>query len=173
MEVLAVVLILAVVIMFAIPGIRAIRNEIYYQQAKAASVKMADAMRSYYQNTKGYRIQGTLAGKLPPATEATGLTSVIEAAQRSCNEVSTGIPTYSTGEEATMDQLFACDYLSSKDFSGLPYKFEADATLYAGNVLVRSIGFNAAGTHLGQGWCVYKDSSVMETRDDGTCRARN
>lgn len=171
MEVLAVVLILAVVIMFAIPGIRAIRNEIYYQQAKAASVKMADAMRSYYQNTKGYRIQGTLVGKLPPATEATGLTSVIEAAAVSCNQVSTGIPTYSTGE-ATMDQLFACDYLSAKDFSGLPYRFEADAT-YAGNVLVRSIGFNAAGTHSGQGWCVYKDSSVMETRDDGTCRDRN
>lgn len=171
MEVLAVVLILAVVIMFAIPGIRAIRNEIYYQQAKAASVKMADAMRSYYQNTKGYRIQGTLVGKLPPATEATGLTSVIDAAQVPCNEVSTGIPTYSTGV-ATMDQLFACDYLSAKDFSGLPYRFEADDTWYAGNVLVRSIGFNAAGTHAGKGWCVYRDSSVTETLN-GTCRPRN
>lgn len=174
MEILAVLLILAVVVMFAIPGIRAVRNEIYYQQAKSAAVKMAEAMRSYYQNTKGVRINtGVLVGKLPLGDAATGVTSVMDAAQASCrNDMLKGFPPSSQGNTTTsnMSQLFACEYLSVKDFVGLPYRFDANDELYRDNsVLVRTVGLESAGTHQNEGWCVYKDSSVAETNEHGAC----
>ena len=168
MEILAVLLILAVVIMFALPGIRAVRNEIYYLQAKSAAVKMADAMRSYYQNTKGFRIaesggEPKLVGKIP-AAGGSGLAAET-AGGLTCNDVAAaGFPASAVGGISPVSQLFACDYISVKDFRGLPYVFEVTDELFNGepSILVKATGLAEAGRHNGDSWCVYRDASVAE-----------
>lgn len=163
MEILAVLLILAVVVSFALPGIRLIRDEVQHSQAKSAASKMAEAMRSFYHDTKGLRVVGTLVGKLRSG-EAEEY-SVIYAAAQSCNDrSSTGIPTSTTGGTTGIRQLFACGYLSTKDFAGLPYSFTADGDLFENDVLIRARGTTDAGRHAGEGWCVYRDSSIAECR---------
>jgi len=160
MEILAVVVILVVVTTFAIPGIRALRSEIYYLQAKSAANKMGDAMRSYYQNTKGYRIVGKLAGRTTNT-----ITTVAEVAAAGCNDqVNSGVPTNtSANSTAAMAQLFGCDYLMAKDFNGLPYIFLATNKLYQNKgILVKAFGTSAAGKYANKGWCVARDSSIRE-----------
>ena len=164
MEVLAVLLILAVVVMFAMPGIRFVRDEVRYGQAKNAAVKMADAMRTFYQDSKGYRPVGVLKGKLEQ--EDADSLSVVAAAQGDCAHAGySGVPSADNGGTVDLAQLFACDYLSTKDFAGLPYQFEASDGLFEADpsILVQAIGTAAAGTrHGGDRWCVYRDSSVSE-----------
>lgn len=161
MEVLAVLLILAVVVSFAMPGIRFIRDEVQYAQAKNAAVKMADAMRSYYRDSKGVRVKGTLDGK---QTEGSLNQSVSEVAGVSCSTINTGIPNQALSGRDGIGQLFACDYLSTKDFVGLPYQFSASDALYEDNILVRAIGMEGARRHSSEGWCVYRDASVTECK---------
>lgn len=162
MEIMAVLMILAVVVMFALPGIRAIRDEIYYYQAKSAAVKMADAMRSYYQRTKGSLVVGQIVGR---STNAAGAetTTVMDAANNvGCNNnVFSGIPANAISQQH-LAQLFACDYLLTKDFAGLPYQFEASDALFNNNILVKATGLAEAKRHAGDSWCVYRDSSVAE-----------
>lgn len=45
MEILAVLLVIAVVASFAVPIIRSVRSEMRYQRAKTAALKIAEAMR--------------------------------------------------------------------------------------------------------------------------------
>ena len=121
MEVIAVLLTLALVIRFMSPMFRRVRDEVRYQQARSAAVKMADAIRSYYQNTKGYIPEGCI-GKggacVAPAV----------AASRPCNDVAaSGIPPTDDDRSVSLWLLFACDYLQAKDFAGLPYNFSSDA----------------------------------------------
>ena len=90
MEILAVLLILAVVASFAVPVIRSVRADIRYQSAKSSALKMAEAIRSYYTNTKGYKITGSVGGR------DVFLNSV---SSSSCtNPSATGIPSTTAGE---------------------------------------------------------------------------
>lgn len=170
MEILAVLLILAVVTMFSLPAVRATRSLMQYHQAKSAAVKMAEAMRTYYQNTKGYLITGSLKGKLVGEDEES--LSVVNAAEQSCNNSAmTGIPS-STGSgvsrTSSMVQLFACDYLSTKDFAGLPYTFTAhDDPFNKGNnnddlILLTVTGTADAGKYQNKSFTVHRDGSVRE-----------
>ncbi len=171
MEVLAVLLILAVVVTFALPGIRLVRDEVRYGQAKNAAIKMADAMRVFYQDSKGYRPVGVLKGKLEADDNDSveNPVSVVTAAQGSCDHAGyNGVPSSGTSGgtlHAALAQLFACDYLSTKDFVGLPYQFVANDGLFNADpsILVVAVGTEAAGPrHAGDSWCVYRDSSVSE-----------
>ncbi len=109
MEVLAVVLLLAVIASLAVPGIRSARYEMKNSQAKAAAKKLLEGIKSYRQASRG-------AAVTFPATGFTGDFST------SCTAaVNTGIPGTSIG--LTVKQLAACGFISPKDFKGLPYKF--------------------------------------------------
>ncbi len=110
MEILFVLLIIALVVSFAVPAIRTVRYDIYNSRAKTALRKLAEARRSYYQQTKGSDLTGAFNGSVAE-----------DYASHSCLEVAaSGIPGARTISE--VDQLFACGYLDWKDFA-VPYNF--------------------------------------------------
>lgn len=109
MEILAVLLIIAVILSFAIPAYNSIRFDQRNNLAKEGVKRLSEAIRSYYQNTKGVKIIGHFTG--------TGLKAVPV-----CNDFSSsGVP--GRGKEANIVQLFACGYLSGSEYSELPYTF--------------------------------------------------
>lgn len=113
MEILFVLLVIALVVSFAVPAIRSVRYDVYNSRAKAALKKLAEARRSYYQQTKGSDISGGFSG------------SVAEnyvSSDYKCQDVAaSGIPGSRT--TSSVDQLFACGFLDWRDFDGLPYTF--------------------------------------------------
>ena len=119
MEILAVLLVIAVLASFAVPMFRSVTVEVRYQRAKVAAVKLAEAIRIFYTDTKGFRIDGDMVG--------TDVGSWVAQADSCQNPAMLGIPPYQvgTGSVGTSDvsQLFFCNYLSSKDFTGLNYRF--------------------------------------------------
>ncbi len=121
MELLAVLLVIAVVVSMAVPAFRAVRYEIKNSQAKSAAKKMAEAMHIYYQASRGHKVTGCFT----PTQD-----SVIKTAASSCTSPGAqGIPAYKNGTgSVNVAQLFACGYLSFKDFAGLPYQFCANDT---------------------------------------------
>ncbi len=113
MEMLAVILVIAVVVSMTAPVFRTVRYEMKNSQAKAAAKKMAEAMKSYYQASRGHKIDGCFV----PSAMTIG----------SCmTPGATGIPSSSSGIKSSVDQLFACGYLSKKDFAAVPYRFCAN-----------------------------------------------
>lgn len=119
MELLAVLLVIAVVVSMAVPAFRAVRYEIKNSQAKTAAKKMAEAIRTYYQDSRGY----TITGCFTPSQDEVARTK-----PESCDSPGAkGIPAYKNGRGSNdVDQLFACGYLSYKDFLKLPYEFCAN-----------------------------------------------
>lgn len=110
MEILAVLLIIAVILSFAIPAYNSIRFDQRNNLAKEGVKRLSEAIRSYYQNTKGVQIIGNFTG--------TGLGAVPPA----CNDLSSsGVP--GRGKTENIMQLFACGYLSGSEYSELPYTF--------------------------------------------------
>mgnify|MGYP001776912091 CR=1 FL=1 len=111
MEILFVLLVIALVVSFAVPAIRSVRYDVYNSRAKAALKKLAEARRSYYQQTKGSDISGGFGG------------SVAESyASYTCQHVAaSGIPGSRTNSDVS--QLFACGFLDWRDFVDLPYNF--------------------------------------------------
>ena len=114
MEVLAVILLLAVVVSFATPVFRAVRFDMKQAQAKTAVKKLAEAVRGYYQVSRG--------GMVNACFTSGNLNDLVGAA---CNNpAATGIP--QTTVQTPLDsaaQLFACGFLTVKDFRDLPYTF--------------------------------------------------
>ena len=109
MEILAVLLIITVILSFAIPAYNAIRFDQRNSLAKEGVKRLSEAIRSFYQNTKGVKIigsfQGNNLGSLPP-----------------CSDLgASGIP--GRGKTEDIKQLFACGYLSGSEYSELPYIF--------------------------------------------------
>ena len=153
-EILAVLLILAVVASFMAPMFRRVRDEMRYQQARTAALKMADAIRSYYQNTKGYVIMGSVQGN------ATGTDAISALTSQTCdNPAATGIPSTSAGV-SDMAQLFACDYLLAKDFTGLPYTFSQPNNPVDESVLLTVTGTSQANRYAGKSFYVYRDMTL-------------
>jgi len=171
MEILAVLLILAVITMFSLPAVRATRSLVQHHQAKSAALKMAEAMRTYYQSTKGYLITGNLRGKLVEGDDESGtIRSVVTASDPTLcdNPAVTGIPPTELNRTSSMIQLFACGYLSTKDFAGLPYTFYAhDDPFNKSNnndnlILLTVTGTADAGTYQNKSFTVHRDGSIRE-----------
>lgn len=119
MELLAVLLVIAVVVSMAAPVFRAVRYEIKNSQAKNAAKKVAEAMHSYYQASRGHKVTGCFT-----PTAASGLTLIKTAASACTSPGAEGVPAYRKSTESVdVSQLFACGYLSYKDFMSLPYEF--------------------------------------------------
>lgn len=119
-EVLAVLLIIAVVASMTVPLLRKVNYQVKNSQAKTAALKLAEALRSYYQTNRGYTIESTTFSP----TNADNFQNIIMATPSECNSpVATGIPSTASRPAQEVKQLFACGYLSFKDFKGLPYKF--------------------------------------------------
>ncbi len=158
MEILAVLLILAVVASFAVPMFRKVRDEVHYQQARSAALKMADAVRSFYQNTKGYYPEGCIG----PSSYCV---SANEAAKEDCDNVgATGIPSKDSNKKESIEQLFACGYLSAKDFIGLPYEFWSSKDLILNEShLVKVEAKEKAGIHYPGRFYVERDMTLTES----------
>lgn len=156
MEILAVLLVLAVIASFAAPMVRRVRDEVRYQQARSAALKMADAIRSYYQNTKGYYPEGCIG--------PTPCTSAETAAGQTCSNVAaTGIPSTATTKSVSIAQLFACDYLNAKDFAGLPYSFASEQDLIQDDKrLVHVKEQSGTGAHKNDVFYVDRDLTITD-----------
>lgn len=121
MELLAVLLVIAVVVSMAAPVFRAVRYEIKNSQAKNAAKKMAEAMHSYYQASRGHKVK---ENDCFTPTTAAGLNVIKTAASACTSPGAEGVPAYKkTTGTVEVKQLFACGYLSYKDFMSLPYEF--------------------------------------------------
>lgn len=119
MEILAVLLIIAVIVSAAVPVFRAIRFDVKNTQAKTAAKKLAEAVRSYYQASRGSAIEeGCFT---PNSSWHSTVTSA------SCTAPNTsGVPNQSIGTDVSdseVKQLFACGFLTVKDFVSSPYKY--------------------------------------------------
>lgn len=120
MEILAVLLVIAVVVSMAVPVFRSVRYEIKNSQAKKAAKELAEAMRTYYQVSRGLGVKQTCF------TPSSGGQSIVSAT--TCNSVAAeGIPyqksNTSESDRAEVNQLFACGYAPYKDFLRIPYEF--------------------------------------------------
>lgn len=119
MEVLAVLLVIAVIVGAAAPVFRSTRYEIRNAQAKAALKKLGEAYRSYYQYSRGQKAVGSFHG-----STIAGERSLDNPCE---NPAGTGVPSQSVGRSAGtvgIEALFQCGFLSFKDFRGIPYNFE-------------------------------------------------
>ncbi len=170
MEILAVLLVIAVVASFAVPVIRSIRSEMRYQRAKAAALKIAEAMRSYYYNTKGYGITGTFGGSDKGGDVAQTY------ALATCNDDAlSGVPASERGVTGggsnNISVLFNCHYLNPKDFRDLPYTFTTcdnsldnciTANACPGKGFVYATGNTDAGQYMGKKILVRRDMTICE-----------
>ena len=128
MEVLAVILILAVIGGFAVPAFRSIRADIQARRARTAVQLLRDAtlqMRAHtgvdlaYDNPDLDQESTSFNPSDPDAT------AILYAAD--CQEqTATGIPPArlaAAQAPLAISNLFACGYLNPKDFKGLPFEF--------------------------------------------------
>jgi prepilin-type N-terminal cleavage/methylation domain-containing protein len=142
MEVLAVLLLIAVVLTLAVPTLRAIRQDMRNQQARAAMKKMAEALDTFYVETRGGKIS---QGCFTPDDGTINSTD-------NCVAGASGKP--NGNQSFHFKQLFACGYLEAKDFVSLPYKFcnyiqpgiSCPVPSEEGNDLVIAVGLDGAGT---------------------------
>ncbi len=131
MEMLAVVLLVALVLSFAVPAYRVIRFDVRNGQARVAVKKLAEAVKNYRRDSRGFRVMTCFT----PTAANSPIQAFAQAGQpESCmTPGATGVPMRSldmqTARNAQLvadnqaSQLFACGYLSYKDFVGLPYTF--------------------------------------------------
>ncbi len=136
METLFVLLVIALVVSFAMPAFRSVRNDIKNTRAKTALKKLAEARKTFYQFNKGTDIataprDGALLDQVGDwgSWKFAG-SSVKSYAGGDCNSVGTGIPGTrvgvggtTTASTAAVSELFACRFLDWRDFEGLPYTF--------------------------------------------------
>ena len=119
MEILAVLLVIAVVTSMAIPVLRSVRFEMRNSQAKAGAKKLAEAVKTYYNASRGCDISGCFT----PTETVGGQTFAQRTAPTACASPSdTGIPS-PTCTAPDVQMLFNCGFLSYKDFANLPYRF--------------------------------------------------
>lgn len=150
MEILAVLLVIAVVASFAVPLIKSVRREMRYQKAKAAGVQLAEAVKSFYTNTKGCLATGEFSG-----ADTAGVTCPAD------HSASTGIPGGCSGG-ATV--VFGCGYISPKMFVDLPYTFTVSDPRSEDSEGVLVTGTeNMEG---GRSFTINRDMTITEDDDD-------
>lgn len=118
MEILAVLLVIAVIASFAVPMIKSVRREMRYQKAKSAGMQLAEAVRSFYTNTKGCL----------PLTDENGFFGP-DASSGTCpinHPAKTGIPSTAATCTGGVGAVFGCGYISPKMFVDLPYNFTVE-----------------------------------------------
>ena len=156
MEILAVLLVIAVLASFAVPAVRSIMAQVRYQRAKVAGAKLAEAIRVFYTDSKGYRITGSISG-------ANIGTTIAASATDCANPAISGIPPYETANAGDIDvsQLFYCNYLAVKDFQGLAsYTFNVCAFGSGTACLVR---VSDSSTKHNKGcFSVNRDGTILE-----------
>ena len=166
MEILAVLLVLAVVTSFAVPMIRKVRDEVYHSRAKANVSKMADAVRSYYQNTKGYLpSNGAICGSAKTSGKDTmSCTVVYSAGSCSPQKGADGVVATPATRAVAINLLFGCRYLAQNDFADLPYVFEVNSNPFEEDTpwLAKATGMFKAGKYKAQTLCAYRDGSIKE-----------
>ena len=165
MEILAVLLIIAVILSFAVPAFRSVRFEQRNSQAKAGVKKLSEALRSFYQNSKGVKITGSFTGD--------GLTSV-----GTCQDLgASGVP--GTGKTADITQLFFFVYLNANDFAGLPYTFYSCVanvpSACNGKPYAVAVGNDASAAgnkytqnYGGQKYYIYLNENSLQVTDNAT-----
>ena len=118
MEILAVLLVIAVLASFAVPLVRSVMADVRYRRARVAGSKMAEAIRIFFTDSKGFRISGSING--------IAASELISAEDDCHNPALDGLPPYDTSNSGDIDvsQLFHCNYLTGKDFAGLNYIFD-------------------------------------------------
>lgn len=119
MEILAVLLVIAVIASFAVPVVGSIIDEVHYHKAKVAAAKMAEAVRAFYRDSKGFLIGDGGINNSFLGRDAVSF-------RGTCNSpASSGLPAFEGVPSGSTDvkQLFYCEYLSAKDFAGLNYTF--------------------------------------------------
>ena len=113
MEILAVLLVIAVIASFAVPLFKSIRRDIGLQRAKSAGIELAESVRSFYRDSKGCFPIGEFDGA--------------DVAGANCpagHSISTGIPdSCGAQNEDHAKDVFGCGYISPKIFVDLPYTF--------------------------------------------------
>jgi len=123
MEILAVLLVIAVIASFAVPVVKSVRREMRYQKAKVAGMQLAEAVRSFYTDTKGCLAIDEEGFYAPDAAEATVCPAN--------HTITTGVPgNCESNLKARI--VFACNYISPKMFIDLPYTFRVyDPRVYS------------------------------------------
>lgn len=123
MEVLAVVLILAVIAAFAVPAVRSARTDMKNRQANAAFVQFSQAIAQLNANTGSFIAPESSFNPATPAGKAVLYNN-------NCQEgTATGVPVTrrdANNDPLAISNLFACGYLNPKDFKGLNYEFVVD-----------------------------------------------
>ena len=159
MEILAVLLIITVILSFALPAYTSIRFDQRNNLAKEGVKRLSEALRTYYQNTKGVKItghfQGNNLGTIPDCSDFSA----------------SGIP--GRGETADIKQLFACGYLSGSEYADLPYIFysclddntNCHGQLYAVATAVdeKSAGKKYVKSYDGVKYYIYLDKALRVT----------
>lgn len=157
MEILAVLLVIAVIASFAVPIVKSVRREMNYQKAKAAGVQLAEAVRSLYTDSKGCL-------EFHEDEENAGFSGA-DAASGDCpdnNPVKTGVPICDdTIPKLTPTSVFRCGYLSTKMFVDLPYTFKVL------DPRIREDGAFIIGTENGteRSFTVNQDMTITESDD--------
>ena len=122
MEVLAVVLILAVIASLTIPGIRDARFEARHSQAKLAAKKLITGIRNYRVTSRGGDVSaGTLTGNAG---------NTFDTVCNAQNTKTTGIPAHAG--TMTLAQLAPCGFVDARDFKDLPYTFYYGSSIPSG-----------------------------------------
>lgn len=148
MEILAVLLVIAVIASFAVPLVKSVRREMRYQKAKAAAVQLAEVVRSFYTDSKGRLAAG---GSITPETAANPGECPTD------NPIRTGVPNPGTDD---VKIVIACDYISAKMFVDLPYTF------YVVDPRTSTDGAFVTGTEFGESsprsFTVNRDMTITE-----------
>lgn len=119
MEILAVILIMAVIVSLAVPVLREARFEFKQSQAKAAALKMAQAIHNLYHDSRGAPMTDACFTPMNNAGRA-----IMQSIYGGFN--SSGVPfgKLTPGSLASdLASLFGSGYLMYKDFEGIPYTF--------------------------------------------------
>lgn len=163
MEILAVLLVIAVIASFAVPLIKSVRREIRYQRAKSAGVQLAEAVRSFYTDAKGcFKFD----------TDTTNGFTGTEAAAATCpntNPISTGSSTCEDADKAAPTAVFGCNYLSAKMFVDLPYRFTVLNPRASDNdefiIGTENVGSGNVGSGARQ-FVIYRDMTIRDLEEE-------
>ena len=118
MELLAVIMLIALIASFAVPAYRSIRAERQFRRARSAAVLLLEGIRQAKQKT---------GRPLRTNTDFTPTDGIPYNTAGCTDDAATGIPRRSNlqrnGADYTIEELFACGYVNSRDFEKLPYSF--------------------------------------------------
>ena len=143
MEVLAVVMVLALVGAMAVPSFRSVNADQKFRRARMAAVKVAQAIKSNYNRTALLPLNNTSFDGNNEESMVGNLTTDVV-----CDDnTQTGIPRRSLNaglSSISFKTMFLCGSLLVQDFKGLPYRFTYE--LVENQPTIRVTALNGAGS---------------------------